>query len=153
MGAHDLRDGRTPTLLEMSLPKKDAEADLRGIRRPLNEHVLKLLAFDMPDELRAYFRKEVRKWLRDIQTIRLKPHNKPGKAAWYYDLLYEGPFGGVEAGNVATICDGIDDYYEGRLVRNATPVPVLVERLRAFHEALAERAARGEPLAELAATL
>jgi hypothetical protein len=87
----------------------------------------------MPEERRACFRKEVRNWLREIQTMRLKDSGRPGKAAWYYGLLYDGPFGGFEERNVATVCEGIEERYEGGLVRNGTPVPVLVERLRAFH--------------------
>ncbi len=153
MQARKPRDGVAAVLSAMSLPKRHAELRLLGLEPPLNEHILKLLAFDMPAERRAYFRKEVRKWLREIQTIRLKDSDKPGKASWYYGLLYDGPFGNVEERNVATVCEGIEDYYEGSLVRNATPIPALVERLRAFHGALAERAARGEPLVELAETL
>jgi hypothetical protein len=136
-------------LLEMALSKKVAENRITGLSWPLNKHVLKLLAFQMDDGLRAHFRKEIRTWLRDIQVIRLKPHTKPGTARWYFDLLYDGPFGGVEEQNAAVMCDGIAEDYEGKLARNATPVAEVVMRLRAFHEALSAAAASGEPLVGL----
>jgi hypothetical protein len=145
-----MADGGAAVLSGMALPKRHAEVRLIGLEAPLNEHVIKLLAFDMPEERRAYFRKEVRNWLREIQAMRLKDSGRPGKAGWYYGLLFDGPFGGFEERNVATVCEGIEDRYGGSLVRNATPVPVLVERLRAFHEELSRRAARGEPLTGLA---
>ncbi len=41
----------------------------------------------MPSERCDYFRREVRKWIRDTQVIRHKDNNNPRKAIWYYDLL------------------------------------------------------------------
>jgi hypothetical protein len=153
MQAEAVRDAGVRVPGTMSLPKRHAEVRLIGMEPPLNQHLLKLLAFDMSAERRAYFRKQVWKWLRDIQAIRLKDSNKPGEASWYYGLLYDGPFGGVEEQNVSLICEGIDDDYEGGLTRNTASIPELVERLHHFHQTLAERAARSEPLLDLAETL
>jgi hypothetical protein len=153
MYAEGLRDAGVRVPGTMSLPKRHAEVRLIGMEPPLNQHLLKLLAFDMPSERRDYFRKEVRKWLRDIQAIRLKDSNNPGEASWYYDLLYDGPFGGVEEQNIRMTCEGIEDDYEDCLTRNTTTTPELVERLRRFHQTLAERASQGELLVGLAETV
>jgi hypothetical protein len=153
MHAEALRDAGVRTPGMMSLPMRHAEVRLIGTEPPLNQHLLKLLGFDMPSERRDYFRKEVRKWLRDIQVIRLMDSNNPGKASWYYDLLYDGPFGSVEEQNVRMICEGIEDDYEDCLTRNTTTTPELVERLRRFHQMLAERASQGELLVGLAETV
>jgi hypothetical protein len=153
MHGEAVRDAGVRALGTMSLPKRHAEARLLGMESPLNEHLLKLLAFDMSPERRAYFRKEVRKWLRGIQVMRLKDSSKPGKMSWYYGFLYDGPFGGFEEKNVQIICEAIEDDYEDGLTRNMLTTAELVGRLRDFHRMLAERAARGEPLLDLAETL
>ena len=78
MHGEAVRDAGVRALGTMSLPKRHAEARLLGMEPPLNEHLLKLLAFDMPPARRAYFRKEIRKWMRDIQVMRLKDKRRGG---------------------------------------------------------------------------
>jgi hypothetical protein len=44
---------------------------------------------------------------RSDSAARLKPHDRPGTFKFYYDLLYEHPFGGVEVENMQIMMDFI----------------------------------------------
>jgi hypothetical protein len=72
---------------------------------------VKLAGFDFPPEQRRHFRREVRGWLDKIQRSRLKPDNRTGSVKFYYDLLFDYPFGGVEVQNMRTMMELIREEY------------------------------------------
>jgi len=92
--------------MEMAYPRKYVENIIIGLEDPLNEHLVKLVGFDFPTEQRGHFRREVRTWLAKIQRLRMKPDSRTGSFKFYYDLLFDYPFGGVEVQNMRT--DGPD---------------------------------------------
>jgi len=131
----------------MALPRKLVEQILLGLYDPINEHLVKLVGFDFPPETRRHFRRELRTWLRKIQALRFKPSDRTGSSKFYFDLLFEFPFGGVEVRNMRLIMDQIADEYE-----TASPMKQpeeMVEWLRAFHTELAERLHDGEDVLDL----
>ena len=131
----------------MSLPRKLVEQVILGLYDPINAHVVKLVGFDFPPELRRHFQRELRSWVRKIQRLRFKPHNRTGSAKFYFDLLFDYPFGGVETRNMRLIMDEIIEEYDG-----ARPVKTpeeMVEWLRAFHTELAARLHKGEDVLDL----
>ena len=131
----------------MALPRKLVEHVLIGLYSPINAHLVKLIGFDFPPELRQHFRRELKTWLRKIQSLRFKPNNRTGSAKFYFDLLFDYPFGGVEVPNMTLIIDEIADDYE-----NARPTKSpeeLIAWLRQFHTELAERLHRGEDVLDL----
>ena len=130
----------------MSLPRRHVEQIILGLYDQINLHLVKLIGFDFPAELRHHFRRELRGWLNKIQRLRLKPNNRPGSFKFYYELLYEGPFGGVEIENMRSIIDLISEDYDRRPTK--TPEEI-VDRLRAFHMQLAERLHKGEDVLDL----
>ena len=131
----------------MAFPRKMVEQIILGRSNPLNRHLVKLAGFDFPPELRRHFRREVRNWLDEIQSMRFKPNNRPGSFKFYYDLLFDYPFGGVEVQNMRRIMDLIADEYENA---KATKGPEeMVAWLRAFHTELAERLHSGETVLDL----
>lgn len=133
--------------LLMALPRKLVESTILGLYDPINQHLVKLVAFDFPAELRQHFRRELRTWFRKIQRLRIKPDNRTGPVKFYFDLLFEYPFGGVEARNMRLILDEItDDYEHARAMK--TPEE-LVGWLRSFHEELAERLHDGEDVLDM----
>lgn len=134
-------------LLEMSYPKRVVETIINGLQDPLNQHLIKLVGFDFPPEPRRHFRQECEAWLDRIQRLRLKPHNRPGSFKFYYDLLYDYPFGGVEVENMRSMMDFITRRYPG-IEPTRTPEQIVVW-LRAFHTALAERLSRKEPVLDM----
>src|SRR6516162_11133118 len=79
---------------EMAYPRKYVENIIIGLEDPLNEHLVKLVGFDFPTEARAHFWREVRSWLAKIQRLRMKPDSRTGSFKFYYDLLFDYPFGG-----------------------------------------------------------
>jgi hypothetical protein len=81
---------------EMSYPRKYVEHIFMGLEDPLNQHLIKLVGFDFPATQRQYFRREVITWLNKLQRLRMKPNNRTGSFRFYYDLLFDYPFGGVE---------------------------------------------------------
>src|SRR5438270_4988902 len=81
--------------LEMGYPQKLARDIIIGIADPTNEHLVKLIAFPFDPELRDHFRAELKTWLNKIQRIRLKPNARTGSFAFYFNPLFEYPFGGV----------------------------------------------------------
>jgi hypothetical protein len=131
----------------MTLPRKLVEQILLGLYDPINTHLVKLVGFDFSPELRQHSQKELRNWLRKIQRLRFKPSNRAGSAKFYYDLLFDYPFGGVEVRNMRLIMDEIADEYKG--ARPTKSPEEMVAWLRAFHEALAQRLHEGEDALEL----
>jgi len=131
----------------MALPRKLVEQIILGLYDPINQHLVKLAGFDFNPELRQHFRRELRTWLRRIQRLRFKPSNRTGSSKFYFDLLFDYPFGGVEVHNMRLIMDEITDEYED--ARPAKSPEEMVEWLRAFHAKLAERLHNGEDVLDL----
>ncbi|MGE5271463.1 MAG: hypothetical protein ACM3JG_17515 [Thiohalocapsa sp.] len=131
----------------MSFPRKLVEHVILGLYSPVNSHLVKLIAFDFPEETRAHFRRELKSWLRKIQSMRFKPQNRTGSWRFYFDLLFDYPFGGVEVHNMRLIMGDIAEEYD-----HARPIKTpeeMVEWLRAFHTQLAERLHKGEDVLDL----
>jgi hypothetical protein len=133
--------------LVMALPRKLVETVILGLYDPVNQHLVKLSAFDFPPELRQHFRRELRTWFRKIQRLRMKPDNRTGSVKFYFDLLFDYPFGGVEVRNMRLIMDEIVDTYEN-VALTKTPEQA-VEWLRNFDQELAERLHNGEDVLDM----
>ena len=85
-----------------------------GWRIPLNQqHLIKLVGFDFPPRQRQHFRRELRILLEKLQRLRLKPNNRTGSVKFFYDLLFDYPFGGVEVQNMRILMQLIADEYDG----------------------------------------
>ncbi|MGD9613907.1 MAG: hypothetical protein AB7H90_01770 [Alphaproteobacteria bacterium] len=131
----------------LAYPRKMVEHIILGLSNPVNRHLIKLIAFDFPPEMRQHFRRELRTWLRDIRTLKFKSNKRPGPSKFYFELLFEYPFGGVEVENVTILMDAISEDYEGIL-----PIKRPEEMaawLRDFHTRLAERLHRGEDVLDM----
>ena len=131
----------------MAFPKKLVEHRLLGLQPPLNRHLVKLVGFDFPPETRRHLRREAENWLEEIQSLRFKPNNRTGPAKFYFDLLFDYPFGGVEVQNMRRIMDLIRRQYD-----DAQPVKTaeqMVGWLRDFHTQLAERLHQGEDVLDM----
>jgi hypothetical protein len=131
----------------MAYPRKLVEQIILGLSSPLNRHLVKLIGFDFPPEMRQHFRREVRTWLNELQALRLKTNSRPASYKLYYDLLFEYPFGGVEIQNMRAMMELIAEEYD-----NARPVKRpedMVDWLRQFHSKLAERLHNGEIVLDL----
>ena len=100
-------------ILEMSYPRRVVETIINGLQDLLNQHLIRLVGFEFSPELREHFREESEAWLDRIQRLRLKPHNRPGRFKFYYDLLFDYPFGGVEVENMQSMMDFIARRYPG----------------------------------------
>ena len=131
----------------MAYPRKLVEQIVLGLSNPLNRHLVKLVGFDFPPELRRHFRREVKTWLSELQALRLKPNSRPASFKLYFDLLFDYPFGGVEVQNMRMMIDLIADEYEN--VRTVKPPEDMVAWLREFHTRLAERLHNGEEVLDL----
>jgi hypothetical protein len=132
--------------LEMSYPRALVQQIILGLTDPLNQHLIKLAGFDFAPEQRRHFRREVRTWLDKIQRLRIKPQHRPGSFKFYYDLLFDYPFGGVEIQNMRTMMDLISE--ECGLQPTRSPSK-LVEWLRQHHSTLADRLHNGEAVLDL----
>ena len=131
----------------MAFPRKMVEQIILGRSNPLNRHLVKLVGFDFSPELRRHFRREVKTWLDELQSLRFKPNNRLGPFKFYFDLLFDYPFGGVEVQNMRRIMDLIADEYES--ARPTKTPEEMVEWLRQFHTELAERLHNGEEVLDL----
>ena len=137
----------TEELLEMSYPRRYAENIITGLQDPLNQHLIKLVAFEFAPELRQHFRQEAETWLDRIQRLRLKPNNRSGTFKFYYDLLFDYPFGGVEVQNMRSMMDLISRQYKG--VQPSKGPEEMAEWLRAFHTSVAQRLSAGQSVLDL----
>jgi len=132
---------------EMAYPRKYVEQIIIGLEDQLNQHLVKLVAYDFPPEPHQHFRRDVRSWLDKIQRLRMKPHSRPGTIKFYYDLLFDYPFGGVELRNMRVMMQLIAEEYDG--IEPTRSPERMVDWLRAFHATLAERLAVGETVLDL----
>lgn len=138
---------RVDEAIGLAYPRKMVEQIILGLSSPVNRHLIKLAAFDFPSETREHFKRELRTWLRDIQTLRFKSNKRPGPVKFYFDLLFDYPFGGVELENMQLLIRVISDDYEG--VRPTKSPEDMVEWLRGFHTELAERLHQGEDILDM----
>jgi len=138
---------KTEELLEMAYPRRYVEQIITGLADPINEHLIKLVGFEFSPELRHHFRHELDTWLDKIQRLRLKTNNRTGTPKFYYDLLFDYPFGGVEVRNTRSIMDLISRHYQG-IQPTRTPEEVAAW-LRDFHAGLAERLGAGETVLDM----
>jgi hypothetical protein len=134
-------------ILEMAYPKRYVEQIITGLTDPINEHLIKLVGYEFSPELRQHFRQELDTWLDKIQRLRMKPNNRTGTAKFYYDLLFDYPFGGVEVRNTRSIMHLISRHYQG--IRPARTPEDVAEWLRDFHAALAQRLSAGEAVLDM----
>jgi hypothetical protein len=132
--------------LVMALPRKLVETTILGLQDPINAHLVKLAGFALPDEQRAHFRRELRTWFRKISRLRFKPNNGLGSVKFYFDLLFDYPFGGVEVENMRSVIDEISEDYGAPPTKTAEE---LVAWLRDFHRELAERLHKGEDVLDM----
>jgi hypothetical protein len=133
--------------LVMAFPHKLVEHIILGLYDQINEHLVKLVGFDFPPELRQHFRVELATWLNKIQSLRFKPNNRTGSYKFYFDLFFEYPFGGVEVENMRRIMDLV-----GREYQHTRPIKrpeEMVTWLRTFHQELAERLHNGEDVLDM----
>ncbi len=138
---------RLDEAMVVAYPRKYLEHIIIGLEDPLNQHLVKLAGFDFPPEQRQHFRREIRTWLDKLQRLRLKPNNRSGSFKFYYDLLYDYPFGGVEVQNMGVMMQLIAEEYEHpQPTRTAEE---LVVWLREFHARLAQRLSAGEAVLDL----
>jgi hypothetical protein len=131
----------------MAYPQKLVEHTILNLSDPLNGHLVKLAGFDFPNELRSHFRREIRTWLRRIQRLRIKPTTRTGSFKFYFDLLFDYPFGGVEVQNMRLIMEEIAEQYGD--ARPTKSPEEMVAWLRDFHARLAERLHRGEDVLDM----
>jgi hypothetical protein len=135
------------SVAEMAYPQKVARDVIIGMSRPINRHLTKLVAFEFPEEMRSHFKRELRSWLDEIQTIRLKPTSRTGSFKFYFDPLFEYPFGGVEIKNARALLEFISREYDGR--RPSMKPDELIDFLRRFHIEIAERLHEGEDVLDM----
>ena len=133
--------------LEMAYPQKIARDIIIGMARPINQHLVKLAGFDFLPSTRTHFKRELRNWLDEIQRIRLKPTTRTGSFKFYFDPLFDYPFGGIEVPNMRALVEFISSEYDG--IRPTKSPEKLVEWLRGFHTELAQRLHNGEAVLDL----
>ena|SRR5438105_11937891 len=131
----------------MAFPRKLVEHAILGFYDQINLHLVKLAGFNFPMQTRQHFRRELENWLDKIQRLRMKPDNRTGSFKFYFDLLFDYPFGGVEIQNMSKMMNFVTREY-GEVHRIKTPEE-MVEWLRAFHTKLAERLHNGEDVLDL----
>jgi hypothetical protein len=132
---------RPPSSLGMAYSKRKAEQIVTGLEDPINQHLLKLLAFEGGP--RDHWIAELDAWCSRIGGIVWTRTNRPFDRGFYRRILFDEPAGGVEERNVGGLVDLIARRSDGPLRRNAKDVPTLVRELRSFHDRLADAFGRG----------
>jgi hypothetical protein len=132
----------------MAYPRKLARDIIIGITDPINEHLVKLIAFQFHLKLRQHFRVELRSRLNKIQRIRLKPNARARSFKFYFDPLFDYPFGGVEIHNTGALMEFISSEYDG--IRPTISPEEMADWLKKFHTKLAQALHNGEAVLDMA---
>ena len=155
----DCRSDCRPPLIYQRVDDENRSADGDGLSAkgceghhyrdgtPINQHLVKLVGFDFPPQLRDHFRRELRNWLNEIQRIRLKPTTRTGSFRFYFDPLFDYPFGGIEVPNMRALMEFISSEYDE--IRPTKSPEELVEWLKGFHSELAQRLHSGEAVLDM----
>ena len=133
--------------LEMAYPQKVARDIIIGMSRPINQLLIKLGGFSFSPELRRHFKHELENWLDEIQRIRLKPTTRTGSFKFYFDPLFDYPFGGIEVQNMRAMMQFVSSRYEN--IQPMKSPEELVAWLKEFHMELAGRLHRGEAVLDM----
>jgi hypothetical protein len=133
--------------LTMAYPQKMDRDIIIGLSRPINQHLVELAGFDFAPELRRHFKHELENWLDEIQRIRLKPTSRTGSFRFYFDPLFDYPFGGIEIQNMRAMVDFVSSRYDN--IRPTKSAEELVDWLKEFHSRLAERLHNGQPVLDM----
>lgn len=132
----------------MSMSRAKAEQRVSGLEYELNDHLIKVYSFgNFSNDLHDHWRKEVRAFVNKLRVIGLKPDDSPPPAKFFFDLLFDEPFGGNEVKNVTVHFDEIRDDYAEEGTHAATPTKTpeqTAEWLREFHTQLADMLSKGE---------
>lgn len=131
---------------EMACSPKKAEQIITGLERPINEHLLKLMAMAAPEETRAHWRIELSNFYGRIADMIARRTNRTFPEEFYFRILWREPFEHAEEVNTASIVN--------RMIRNAerTGTPLrrndrsdadLATSLRDFHRAASRALAAG----------
>jgi hypothetical protein len=128
-------------LFEMAFDRPVAEAKIRGREETINEHLIKLLAFEVPDPTREYWRKELQtKHFNFLAAIRVKPKAKLLPSRDWLRWLYSDPFVGNEQGYTEALISRYADEYP----RNDRSAAEIASRIQKFHRDMSVFLARGE---------
>jgi hypothetical protein len=76
----------------------------------------------------------------------MKPDSRTGSFKFYFDLLFDYPFGGVEVQNMRTMVELISEEYGLRPTKSPQE---MIEWLRHFHQRLADRLHNAEAVLDL----
>jgi len=146
-------------LSEMSSSQKEASEEVRGLARPILEHVLKVLLH--PRDYRSVnsWRREIAKWIVRLALIRLKPNNRPPAEAFLFRLLWADTYEDKECG-VASLEAAIEHIRDEYPTARAVETNKVATACSAFYRELSRRCAtRISPIearevaAELAASI
>ena len=123
-----------------AVTERGIHREIAGLRRPLNFHLIKLLAAAVSAETRAHWEGEATDWLAQIGRLRLKPRAAPAPAAFYYNLLYEAPFGDAAAGAIVA---ELQLLVRKHPIHQEARVADIIARLSEFHRAFSQLCAAG----------
>lgn len=128
-------------LTEMAFPKKIAEGKIRAKEETINLHVIKLLAFEVEEGTKAYWRKEIYAETRFLSGISMRVGNKARHvtATEYFALLYTEPFGQNELPYTQALIDiAVSKAEQGGspMRRNTRSVADIAAMIRQFQVAL-----------------
>jgi hypothetical protein len=141
----DVLDHEHDFRFEMAFPRAIVAQKARGREETINEHLVKLLAFDVAPETRAVWRKELARHFRFLAALRVKPGASLIPVRDWWTWLYADPFEHNEAGYTAgLIALNADDF-----TRNGSSVGAIAGQIHEFHAAMIQRLARGEAGADL----
>ena len=134
---------RLPELhFEMAFARALAEQKVRGHEETTNEHLVKLLAFDVPEPTRAIWKKEIRKHFRYLGAIRLKPKAALIPQSSWLAWMYEDPFQGNELGYT----DGLISLNADEYRRNDKLTIEIAADIRLFYAGASVALSLGEPV-------
>ena len=135
-------------LLEMSFDRKIVEQKFRAREETINEHLVKLFAFDVEERTRIVWKKEIRNHILYLSSLRIKSQKHiPAKTIMTW--LYSDPFEGNEIAYVSSFVRMHDEDY----ARNQISVKDVGDHIRAFWNNVVPALSSGNPASEIVAAL
>jgi len=126
----------------MAYPRKKATFVIESLEDEINYHLIKILCCQVSNETIEHWKEEIRDWLDRIGEIRVKPDMKTFSEKFYFNTLYDYPFGDTGDRNLRRHIRRLERK-KYTILKDINHIEIM-QKIKDFHIAFAKLAATGK---------